>query len=128
MLLVAAGNRSHLAMVCWYPIRYHCHMQPSLLIHAARTRAGLTLRALAERAHTSHSTLAAYESGAKAPNAATLDRIIRAAGFRLEAALTPVADPDPTYSKGEELADALALAEQFPARHDQHLNAPVFGS
>lgn len=88
----------------------------------------MTLRALAERAHTSHSTLAAYESGAKVPNAATLDRIIRAAGFRLEATLAHVADAEPTYPKGEELADALALAEQFPARHARHLDAPVFGS
>lgn len=56
------------------------------LITDARRSAGLTLRALAERAGTSASTLHAYERGAKEPRLSTLARIIGAAGGRLRAA------------------------------------------
>lgn len=49
----------------------------------AREDAGLTLRELATRAHTSDSTLSAYETGSKDPRAATLLRILEAAGTEL---------------------------------------------
>ena len=57
---------------------------PPGLLRSARLQAGLTLRQLAAAAHTSHSTLAAYETGAKCPTVETLNRIVEAAGFRLE--------------------------------------------
>jgi transcriptional regulator with XRE-family HTH domain len=100
------------------------------LIRTARRRAGLTLRELAQRASTSHSTLAAYEQGRKTPNVDTLDRILTACGFRIDVTLTPrptevAADP---AARGRELVDVLDLAEMFPARHARTLTAPRFGA
>jgi transcriptional regulator with XRE-family HTH domain len=92
-------------------------------LHRARRRAGLSLRGLAARAGTSHSTLAAYESGRKTPTVDTLDRIVRAAGFDLDLDLTRrVGGPD----RGRELVDALELAAQFPVRHERTLPFPRF--
>lgn len=62
------------------------------LIKRARTEAGLSLRALAARAQTSHSAIAAYEAGHKSPSLATLTRILDAAGFALDATLVRVRD------------------------------------
>jgi transcriptional regulator with XRE-family HTH domain len=101
-------------------------MDAATTLHRARTRAGLSLRALAARADTSHSTLAAYEAGRKVPTVETLDRIVRAAGYELEVELTPnVGGTDPD-ERGRELAEALELAAQFPARHAKVLTFPRF--
>ena len=100
-------------------------MDAKLALRSARRRSGLTLRTLAERAHTSHSTLAAYESGRVTPAVDTFDRIVRAAGFTVVATLSPLVDTDAT--RGRELRDALELAAQFPARHRREMQFPVFG-
>jgi transcriptional regulator with XRE-family HTH domain len=100
------------------------------LIRTARRRAGLTLRELAERACTSHSTLAAYEQGRKTPNVDTLDRILTACGFRVDVTLTarpPDVAADPA-ARGRELVEVLELAEMFPARHARTLRFPKFGA
>jgi len=102
-------------------------MVASSLLRSARLRAGLTLRALAMRAGTSHSTLAAYEAGRVVPSVDTLDRILRAAGFSITAELRPdEAGPD-RAARGRELLEVLELAEQFPARHAPMLGYPRFG-
>ena len=62
-------------------------MDAAAIIRDARARAGLTQAALAHAAGTSQPTLAAYESGAKSPSVRTLDKVVRAAGFSLDAAL-----------------------------------------
>jgi predicted nucleotidyltransferase/DNA-binding XRE family transcriptional regulator len=62
-------------------------MDAAAIIKDARARAGLTQAALARAAGTSQPTLAAYESGAKSPSVRTLDKIVRAAGFSLDAVL-----------------------------------------
>ena len=85
------------------------------LLRSARLEAGLTLRQLAAAAHTSHSTLAAYETGAKCPTVETLNRIVEAAGFRLEGRLAAHAEPFDRDARGRELADVLELAEAFSA-------------
>ena len=104
-------------------------MNIELAIRSARQQSGLTLRELAQRAKTSHSALAAYESGSKVPNVETMDRIINAAGFaidiRLEKRVTQHSSSSGT--KGDELAEVLRLAEHFPTRHSPHLKAPIFG-
>jgi transcriptional regulator with XRE-family HTH domain len=104
-------------------------MEARRLIRTARQRSGLTLRQLAARAGTSHSTLAAYESGRTTPNADTLERVLRAAGFAVDVVLCPRVDgPDGDRSaKGDELIEALELAEMFPARHEPTLSFPRFG-
>ena len=99
-----------------------------MVLVRARARAGLSLRVLAERAGTSHATLAAYEAGRVVPRVDTLDRILRAAGFATDIAL--VLRPDSTQAdreaKGEELRQALELAAMFPARHSRRLLFPRF--
>ncbi|MGH7860536.1 MAG: helix-turn-helix domain-containing protein, partial [Candidatus Binatia bacterium] len=97
-----------------------------LIVHARR-RAGLTLRSLSERASTSHSTLAAYESGQKTPRVDTLARILRAAGFEGDVVLAHRADAEhERVAKGRELEAALDLTSEFPARHRRRLGYPVF--
>jgi transcriptional regulator with XRE-family HTH domain len=93
-------------------------MRSGELIRRARHRAGLTQRELAERAQTSHATVAAYETGAKVPRVDTLERILQAAGFVPEVALRPRADSSPAERerKGRELREALELASMFPLR------------
>lgn len=102
-------------------------MEAGRLLTIARQRAGLTLRELAARSGTSHSTLAAYGTGRVVPSVATMDRIVRAAGLSVDARLERRVREANGLDRGEELAQVLELAEQFPARHSPTLRAPVFG-
>ena len=102
-------------------------MDAAELVKTARRRAGLTLRDLGAMAGTSHSTLAAYESGSKTPNVATLDRILHAAGFATEVTLHQRHRTSDGLTRGDELVAVLELAAAFPTRHSLVLDAPVFG-
>ena len=102
-------------------------MNAAEVIRTVRSRADFTLRALAIRAGTSHSAIAAYESGAKTPSVATVDRIVQAAGFALDWELHPRMRGDGQLDRGTELAAVLELAAEFPARHSPTLEFPVFG-
>lgn len=101
-------------------------MDAANTLRLARLRSGLSLRALAERAGTSHATLTAYEAGRTVPRVDTLDRILRAAGFASD--ITTSGRPDATdadrEAKGRELLQVLDLAAQFPAHHDAGLAFP----
>jgi transcriptional regulator with XRE-family HTH domain len=99
------------------------------ILRRARRRAGLSSRALARRAATSHATLLAYESGRKIPRVDTLERIVRAAGFEadVDLAARPDADDTERVAKGRELVEVLELAAQFPAHHERTLPYPRFG-
>jgi transcriptional regulator with XRE-family HTH domain len=101
-------------------------MEAGAAIRTARDRAGLSLRQLARRAQTSHSTLSAYEAGDKVPTVTTLARIVRAAGFALDLELAPRVDGPDREAKGRELVEVLELAAQFPARHEPTLSFPPF--
>jgi len=59
------------------------------LIRTARLHAGLTQVELARRAGTSQSAVARYEAGAASPSVTTLERLLGAAGHRLELHSTP---------------------------------------
>lgn len=59
------------------------------LLSAARSRAGVTQRELADRAKTSQSVVARIERGQTIPSVATLDRLLEAAGFELRRTLEP---------------------------------------
>ena len=59
-------------------------MEVGWLILNARRGSGLTQRALASRGGTSQAALSAYERGLKAPNLAVAERIVEAAGYRLD--------------------------------------------
>lgn len=102
-------------------------MDAAGLLRTARHTAGLTLRELGALAGTSHSTLAAYESGRTVPNVATLDRVLRAAGFDADVELRRRHRSSDGVDRGEELVAVLELAAAFPARHAERLDAPVFG-
>jgi transcriptional regulator with XRE-family HTH domain len=101
-------------------------MRAGRLLRTARQRAGLSLRQLAERAGTSHSALAAYESGRTTPNVDTFDRVLRAAGFSADVMLLPGVGDGGDGDRGRELIDVLELAEMFPARHSPTLTFPRF--
>jgi transcriptional regulator with XRE-family HTH domain len=62
------------------------------LLISARRASGLTQRDLARRARTSQSVIARIESGASSPSWRTLERLLRGAGFELQASLTPGTD------------------------------------
>lgn len=102
-------------------------MDAAELIRDARSSAALTLRELGQVAGTSHSTLAAYESGAKSPNATTLHRVLTAAGYAVDVELRTRQRGTNELARGAELEAVLELAAAFPARHSEHLEAPVFG-
>jgi transcriptional regulator with XRE-family HTH domain len=59
------------------------------LLREARARANLTQRALAARAATAQSEIARIETGRQEPSYATLERLVRAAGFDLKVELVP---------------------------------------
>lgn len=90
-------------------------------LRAARRRAGLTQRALAERARTSQAAIAAYEAGRKDPTAGTLVRLLAATGSRL--VVTGSRDDD-LAAVGRTLVDVLHLAAALPVRHQQYLHFP----
>ena len=96
------------------------------MIRSARRQAKLSLRALADRAGTSHATLSAYENGRVDPTTAVLSRVIAAAGCSLEATLLGSPSDVVAMPRGEELIAVLELAEQFPARHASTLAFPLF--
>src|SRR5262249_40277574 len=93
-------------------------------LRRAREAAGLTLRALAQRAGTSHPTLLAYEQGTKTPSVVTFMRILDACGYAVDFELSKRIRERDGLDRGEELAQVLELAAQFPARHAKTLRFP----
>lgn len=59
-------------------------MSPSVLVRNARKSAGLTQTELAERAGVTQSVIARLERGGGNPTFLTLERVLHAAGHRLE--------------------------------------------
>lgn len=99
-------------------------MRAHRVLREARRRSGLSLRVLAQRAGTSHSTLAAYEAGEKVPSTETLDRIVRAAGFALRCELVPLDPFEDRAAHSRRVIDVLELAEALPTRHDWQRQPP----
>lgn len=98
-------------------------MDVAPLVKDARRRAGLTQRALAERAGTSQAAVARYESGRTVPDVATLDRLLRACGYELRAepaaaAAASGADPRVDRSAIRRLL-ALPVAERVRLAVDE---------
>ena len=96
-------------------------MDAAALLLSARTRAGLSQRALADAARTSQSAVAAIEAGRKQPTVATLERLLRAAGTELVPA-------EPEHAallrRARRLVDVLELAEALPFRREGGLRYP----
>lgn len=97
-------------------------------MRSARTAAGLTQAELARRSATSQATLSAYEHGRKIPSAATLARILAAAGHGLEvtAGRRPVITPSARDHReaARTLHDVLDLAAALPTRAAGELRYP----
>lgn len=68
-------------------------MRSANLLREARLRAGLTQADLAERAGTTQSAIARWETGGAQPSLETLSRLVRACGLELRLGLEE-ADPD----------------------------------
>ncbi len=96
------------------------------LLVRARQLSGLSLRELAARAGTSHATLSAYEQSRKIPSATTLLRILEACNLEVDLALTPRIRHADGIDRGDELAQVLILAEQFPTNCSKQLELPPF--
>src|SRR5690349_11785226 len=79
-------------------MRYHIrvaasHGTASKLVRDARMRRGLSQRDLAQRAKVAQSSVANIESGRRQPSVAMLERILAAAGFRLDVGLVNTVRP-----------------------------------
>lgn len=96
-------------------------------LRQARAAAGLSLRELASRAHTSHSTILVYEQGKKVPSAEVFLRLLNACGFEITYQRSPRVRFDDPFERGNELEEVLNLAEQFPSRPAKELQYPRFG-
>jgi uncharacterized protein len=98
------------------------------VLHAARTRAGLSQARLASLANTSQATISAYENGSKQPSVATFSRLLAATGTRLavESMVAPVVEPSPAELEraGQTLAEVIALAEALPYEPERELRYP----
>ncbi|MFL5839351.1 MAG: helix-turn-helix domain-containing protein [Thermoleophilaceae bacterium] len=81
-------------------------MEAHILIRRARHDAGLTQEQLAGRLGVSQAALARLERSGANPTIATLDRVLRAAGRRLDLRL---GRPEPTVDEGL-LSEALRLS------------------
>ena len=97
-------------------------------LRRARLDAGLSLRALASRAGTSHATLKHYESARKVPSVVNFMKLLECCDVAVDFSLSPRQRGDADYPRGEELVEVLELAEQFPVQLDRHLSYPKFGS
>lgn len=82
------------------------------LIRLARRRREWSQAEFARRVGMPASQLCAYESSAKQPSAATLDRILRAAGMEL-GAMTPETE---RLRQAREFQDVLELVDAMPPR------------
>ncbi len=69
-------------------------MTAGLLIAEARKRGGLTQAELAHRLGSHQSVIARWETGRTNPDFATVQRVLRAAGFELGVSIHPVDDHD----------------------------------
>lgn len=103
-------------------------MDAAALIRTAREQVGLSQLALAERAGTSQPAISRYESGASSPSIETLDRILAAAGARLE--LTVVPSPRRLDVRGVRMAKLRDHRERILRTAHRHgaTNLQVFGS
>jgi transcriptional regulator with XRE-family HTH domain len=99
-------------------------MDPMSLIRTARHAAGITQAELAARAGTTQPAVAAYESGARKPNLATLSRLLDGCEHDVEVLALPrvrrgaasLAELSPTISEdlsGDQERDAVRLLFGF---------------
>ncbi len=82
----------------------------------ARERSGLSLTEAAKRVGISRSSLAAYERGTRTPSLEQLFSTLEALSFAVRIELEPRIRERDGVARGDELAEVIRLAEQFPPR------------
>ena len=104
-------------------------MEAATLVRRARTDAGLTQAQLAKRLGVTQAALARLERPGSNPTIATLDRVLRAAGRRLDMRLgRPPASVDPSLLREAltlEPAARIAAAERLLAEAESLAAAGV---
>jgi transcriptional regulator with XRE-family HTH domain len=100
------------------------------VLRTVRQQAGLSLRALAAAAGTSHATVAAYEAGRVTPRVDTLARLLAACGTGLQVTGARPPDRHPNRAPPDrEFAQALTLVEAVGDRPREAYapwDAPIF--
>ena len=96
-------------------------MQRGVLLARARQKAGLSQAELAERAHTSQSAIARFESGQANPTVATIERLLAAAGFALRVELVPIQPPDAIVEAYKKDVDRTMIRENLRRSIDDRL-------
>ncbi len=93
------------------------------LVREARRQAGLTQRALAERAGTAQSVVARIERGQTRPGSETLARLLAASGFELRAELVPLPVVDSHML--DDVGRILSLSPEDRLREVAHVSRLV---
>jgi transcriptional regulator with XRE-family HTH domain len=99
-------------------------MDAATLVRDARRRAGLTQAELAARAGISQPVVAAYERGRRDPTVGMLDKLLRAAGFEVDARLVPARTLPDAERVARELRQVLDLADALPHHPKRELAYP----
>ena len=98
-------------------------IEAASLIRDARRRAALTQAQLASRARTAQSAVAAYESGARNPNLANLERLLEGCDHQIDVVIRPR-----TRRGAAALADlAPTIADDLSADEEQNAIRVLFG-
>ncbi len=97
-------------------------MVPSL-VQAARQRAALTQRELADRVGTSQSAIARLEAGAANPTVETLVRCAAATGHTLRLEFVPENPPDPVVECYKQDVDRTLLRENLKKSVDERIRS-----
>ena len=93
------------------------------LVRAARARASLTQRTLAERASTSQSVVARIENGQTTPSVDTVEKLLSAAGFTLRMELVPRTASDPTVEVFKRDIDRSLLKRNLEKTPDERVRS-----
>ncbi len=93
---------------------YREDMHPSAILLAARRRANLTQSELADRAEVSQSEISRYERGRSRPTFAMVERLVAAAGLRMEIDLVPEFVPVGSGTIGTAIQDEMEEVRRRP--------------
>lgn len=85
-------------------------MNGGVVIRAARLRAGLSQRALAQRASTTQNAISRWERGVVEPGLDTVAAVVAACGFELRVS---IADTDPTEHATHAVAEAMTPRQRL---------------
>ena len=96
-------------------------MDISAFVALLRAKSGLSQRDLARRAGTSQPAIARLEQGRASPTFATLQRLVRAAGFELRVELAPATPADPVIAAYKRDIDRTLLRENLRKTVDQRI-------